>query len=146
MREHNGGSWEDFNPLTNVMVRMFFNPSVVIWLTDLAQWLHYLSLKLLHSKRLKPPAVSRKARTPEAATPLTTAFTESDCYNCLVDIEAWLGNCIGAIAKPKAVMKRKGRRKTQALVPTKAQITTGPSCAGEVVAYAVKRGWVKPMA
>ncbi|ORY72718.1 hypothetical protein BCR35DRAFT_160117 [Leucosporidium creatinivorum] len=40
------GGWEGFHPLTNVM------------------WLHYLSLKLLHSKKLKPPP----------AAPSPTAF------------------------------------------------------------------------
>jgi serine/threonine-protein kinase haspin len=102
------------------------------------QWLHYLSLKLLNSKRLKPPVAPRKGRATDAPSPETAAFTEKDCYDCLVDIEAWLGQCVSGLAKPE--VKSKGKKKMQMAKPT----PIGPTCAGEVVAYAVKKGWVMP--
>ncbi|KAF9464881.1 hypothetical protein BDZ94DRAFT_1296901 [Collybia nuda] len=122
MKGHNKGVWEDFNPLTNVM------------------WLHYLLLKLLHAKHLKPPVTPRKERATKILSSETPAFTEKDCYNCLLDIEAWLGQCISGLVKP--IVKGKARRKAQVVSPIKAVTPNGPACAGEVVAYAVKKGWI----
>ncbi|RDB19923.1 Serine/threonine-protein kinase haspin hrk1 [Hypsizygus marmoreus] len=123
MKEHNGGEWDDFNPVTNVM------------------WLHYLARKLLHSKNLKPPPASRSKSSNE-----TAAFTEKDCYDCLIDIDRWLGQCLASIAptQTKSGPKSTGRRKTQAPLPSKPLPSPSPSCAGEIVVYAVKKGWIKP--
>ncbi|KAH9850790.1 hypothetical protein C2E23DRAFT_834144 [Lenzites betulinus] len=121
MRTHNGDKWEDYRPLTNVM------------------WLHYLALKLLHSKRLRAPAVSRKSTAASyAAAP--GGFSERDCYECLKEVEALLAQCVAAVRAP-----RKGRRKTQA--PGKAgkaaaAVDAGPASAQELVAVAASRGWV----
>ncbi|EDR12771.1 uncharacterized protein LACBIDRAFT_311589 [Laccaria bicolor S238N-H82] len=113
MKDVTGGTWEAFHPITNVM------------------WLHYLALKLLQGKGLKPPTALRKGKGPPESQPVTTnaSFTERDCYDCLVDIENWLGSCL--------VKKGKGRRKVD-------KAATGPICAGEIVGYGVKRGWINP--
>ncbi|KAG5728490.1 Serine/threonine-protein kinase haspin [Termitomyces sp. T112] len=116
MKEHNQGTWEEFKPLTNVM------------------WLHYLVVKLMKVKRLRAPAASRTS--PSTGT---AAFTEKDCYDCLVDIEEWLRTCVAPFV-PKA--KGKGRKKAAASIVAP---PSGPACAGEVVAYAVKKGWVQPV-
>ncbi|EPQ59113.1 hypothetical protein GLOTRDRAFT_136075 [Gloeophyllum trabeum ATCC 11539] len=79
MRQHIGKSWSAFRPLTNVM------------------WLHYLTLKLLHSKRLKPPPVSRKTSTISEHT-----FTERECYECLVEVEKLLAAVVSPFLKPNA--------------------------------------------
>ncbi|KAJ7752748.1 hypothetical protein DFH07DRAFT_904186 [Mycena maculata] len=124
MRDHNGDNWEAFNPLTNAM------------------WLHYLAVKLLKSKGLKAPA-RRKSQAPAAAS---SGFTERDCYECLVDLEDWLGHCVAAVVA-ESKLKGKGRKKkAPAVVPAPAPLLLGPLCAGEVVAYGVKKGWVKSMA
>ncbi|KZT71459.1 hypothetical protein DAEQUDRAFT_723969 [Daedalea quercina L-15889] len=122
MRVHNSGSWEEYRPLTNVM------------------WLHYLASKLLHSKRLRPPPAARKTSTRTSEV----AFSERECYNCLVELEELLGRCVTS-CKPQPVC-RKSRRKTQA--PTKAAKAvvspSGPMCAGDVLQLAIVRGWVGP--
>ncbi|KAG6842041.1 hypothetical protein C0991_003567 [Blastosporella zonata] len=117
MKVHNGGAWEEFKPFTNVM------------------WLHYLVTKLVKSKRLKAP--SRTSPPVEGAT-----FTEKDCYDCLVDIEGWLRVSVAAFAPaPKAKGKGKKKLPPQPIVPP-----SGPACAGEVVAYAIKKGWIQAVA
>ncbi|KAI0660792.1 hypothetical protein C8Q70DRAFT_1052623 [Cubamyces menziesii] len=121
MRTHNEDEWEGFRPLTNIM------------------WLHYLALKLLHSKRLRAPAASRKSVAPTALP----AFSERDCYECLKEIEALLAQCLAAAVKPPQAA-RKGRRKTQAPAKVgggKAELA-GPKSARELVQLAVERGWV----
>ncbi|KAJ7498652.1 hypothetical protein FB451DRAFT_1202626 [Mycena latifolia] len=115
MQDHNGGDWEAFNPLSNAM------------------WLHYLAVKLLKAKGLKGPA-RRKSQAP--VTP-GSGFTERDCYECLVDLEDWLGHCVAAVGRKK---------KAPAVVATPAPVLLGPLCAGEVVGYGVKKGWVKSLA
>ena len=72
------------------------------------------------------------------------AFTEKDCYDCLVDIESWLDTTIAEIVPSvaKSTAKSKGKRKTQA--PVKLGTNLGPGRAAEVVAYGVKKGWIKP--
>ena len=104
-----------------------------------AQWLHYLALKLLHSKRLRAPAASRKSVAPTALP----AFSERDCYECLKEIEALLAQCLAAAVKPPQAA-RKGRRKTQAPAKVgggKAELA-GPKSARELMQLAVERGWV----
>ncbi|THH28794.1 hypothetical protein EUX98_g5388 [Antrodiella citrinella] len=87
MKVCNGGRWESYHSLTNVM------------------WLHYLVLKLLHGKRLRAPVAPRK-------TASTAIFSEKDCYDCLVQVEDTLAGAVaGCIPQPIA---KKGRRKTQA--------------------------------
>ncbi|KAI0335669.1 hypothetical protein GY45DRAFT_1317048 [Cubamyces sp. BRFM 1775] len=123
MRTHNEDEWEGFRPLTNVM------------------WLHYVALKLLHSKRLRAPAASRKSVAPTAAL---SAFSERDCYDCLKETEALLAQCLAAVAKPPQAA-RKGRRKTQAPAKAgsgKAEVAPGPKCARDLVRLAMERGWV----
>jgi len=95
-------------------------------------------LKLLHSKRLKPPSASRKVAPQAPPVP----FTEKYCYDCLVEVENVLDRCVAAV-KPKAPPKGKGRRKTQASTTGKAKVAEiGPQSASEVVGYALKRGWL----
>ncbi|KAG6878574.1 hypothetical protein C0993_003029 [Termitomyces sp. T159_Od127] len=113
MKEYNGGAWEGFKPLTNVM------------------WLHYLVVKLMKAKRLKAPLAPRTSPTLD-----TAAFTERDCYDCLVDIEEWLRACVAPYV-PKAKGKGKKKVATSTVAPP-----SGPACAGEVVVYAVKKGWI----
>jgi serine/threonine-protein kinase haspin len=73
-------------------------------------------------------------------------YSEKDCYDCLLDIENWLGDAIAEIAvAPKATAKGKTKqRKTEAAAPGKRPTFTGPARAGEIVAYGVKKGWIKP--
>ncbi|TFY63228.1 hypothetical protein EVJ58_g3377 [Rhodofomes roseus] len=119
MRVHNGDSWEAYRPLTNVM------------------WLHYLASKLLHFKRLRPPPAARKTSTRTAEL----AFSERECYNCLVEIEELLGRCAAACKPPP--VSRKSRRKTQAPVKTSVKADpSGPRCAGDVLQLAITKGWV----
>lgn len=89
----------------------------------------------MKAKRLRAPSAPRTSPIPD-----TAAFTEKDCYDCLVDIEEWLRTCVVPFV-PKA--KGKGRKKiaTSTVTPP-----SGPACAGEVVVYAVKRGWIQPVA
>ena len=105
--------------------------------------------KLILSKGLKPPTSHRKTKGAEAAaSPAETAFSEKDCYDCLVDIESWLGKSIAELtpaATLKATPKGKGKRKTQALVKPLVS-SSGPARAGEIVAYGVKKGWIKATA
>ncbi|KAF9226674.1 hypothetical protein BS17DRAFT_794142 [Gyrodon lividus] len=112
MRDLNGGVWERYQPFTNVM------------------WLHYLATKLLQSKRLKPPGSRRKTAIEE---PLVspTGYDEQDCYDCLVEMERLLGNCITSTRKVQ-----KGRRKTVAS-------PAGPKSASEVITHGVRQGWVR---
>ncbi|KAG6910954.1 hypothetical protein DXG01_006008 [Tephrocybe rancida] len=138
MKVHNGGAWEEFRPLTNVLVRLI-RCGVQAALLTIHQWLHYLVTKLMKSKRLKVPVVSRASPVTEAA-----AFTEKNCYDCLVDIESWLRACVSAFAPPPKA-KGRGKKKMLAAVPSQPIAPlSGPACAGEVVAYAVKKGWIQP--
>ncbi|KAL6305804.1 hypothetical protein BKA93DRAFT_885484 [Sparassis latifolia] len=119
MRAHNGNSWEDYRPLTNVM------------------WLHYLAGKLLRSKKLRAPSVSRKS----TLAPASAMFTEQECYECLVDVEEMLGRCFASSKPPPA--GRRGRRKTPAPVKVAMSDTAGPRSAAEVVQFGRGRGWVR---
>ncbi|TBU39697.1 hypothetical protein BD309DRAFT_1083246 [Dichomitus squalens] len=120
MRAHNGDRWHEYRPLTNVM------------------WLHYLVLKLLQSKRLRPPAASRKSTVAPSS-----GFSERECYECLKEVEGVLGLCLAGINAPQGTRKKgPGRtRKTQA--PVKAvQEVLSPQSAGELLELAMARGWV----
>ncbi|KAF5363743.1 hypothetical protein D9756_000196 [Leucocoprinus leucothites] len=145
MKAYIGDNWEGYHPLTNVM------------------WLHYLATKLLRHKSLKAPPVARKPRLTSTVTtpidplhilqnikptslkpsPSNTQFTEKDCYDALVDIEEWLGRCVAEVA-PAVNKGRRRPRKTTAVVPTTASKLLC-SCAGQVVGYGVKRGWIRPV-
>ncbi|KAM5535495.1 hypothetical protein V8D89_010832 [Ganoderma adspersum] len=120
MRTHNSDRWADFRPLTNVM------------------WLHYLVLKLLQSKRLRPPVTSRKSTLAQPSA----GFSERECYDCMKEVEAVLGQCLAGVKAPVPRKKGPGRpRKTQA--PVKAlQELSGPMSAGELLGMARARGWV----
>lgn len=116
MRDQNNGKWEPFLPLTNVM------------------WLHYVLVKLLRFKGIRPPA-----RRGQAVPPASSTLTERECYECLIDLEEWLGQCLTtAAARVKPV---KSRRKT--VVPDKSEASLNPVCAGEVVEYGIKKAWIK---
>ncbi|THH13630.1 hypothetical protein EW146_g6606 [Bondarzewia mesenterica] len=118
MRNNNGNDWETYHPLTNVM------------------WLHYLTMKLRNSKRLRTPPAPRKN---VAASATSGAYTERECYECLVEMQVLLSKAIESAKKPPAA--KKGRRKTQA--PTKMPVYVGPKCAEDVLIVGVERGWVK---
>lgn len=111
------------------------------------QWLHYLLQKLIYYKGLKPPSVPRKTKAASTETyrpPSTEAsFSEMDCYECLMDLEQWLGKHIAMIpaANLTPAMKGKGKRKIQG--PVKPHAYSGPARAGEIVAYGVKKEWIK---
>ncbi|KAH7930725.1 hypothetical protein BV22DRAFT_1000095 [Leucogyrophana mollusca] len=112
MRAYNGDSWEEYRPFTNVM------------------WLHYLAQKLLHSKRLKPPAAPKRGTSADMAGNISAmGYEEKECHDCLVEMERVLKDALVA-------GKGSGRRKT--CVPA-----AGPRTAGEVVLYGVKKGWMK---
>ncbi|KAK0468491.1 uncharacterized protein EV420DRAFT_1758640 [Desarmillaria tabescens] len=118
MRDQNNGKWEPFLPLTNVM------------------WLHYLLVKLLRFKGIKPPV-----RRSQAVSPASNTLTERECYECLIDLEQWLGQCLTTAAA--RVKPAKSRRKT--VVPDKSESSLNPVCAGEVVEYGIKKAWIKPI-
>ncbi|KAJ7068563.1 other/Haspin protein kinase [Mycena amicta] len=129
MRDHNGDDWEAFSPLTNAL------------------WLHYLVIKLLKSKGLRAP-VRRKSQAP---TPSSSGFTDRECYECLLDMEEWLGQCVAGVAessKGGGRSKSRGRKKAVAAptpTSTPAALLRGPLCAGEVVEYGIKKGWIKTL-
>jgi len=109
------------------------------------QWLHYLLRKLLTAKGLKPPKVARKTK-PTAEMPVSTneaSFSEKDCYDCLVDLESWLGQSIverlPLSSLPAA--KIKGKKKVQVIV--KPSSFNGPARVGEIIAYGEKKEWIK---
>ncbi|KAI0068563.1 hypothetical protein BV25DRAFT_1817426 [Artomyces pyxidatus] len=113
MREHNDDDWEQFRPLSNVM------------------WLHYLALKLLDSKRLRAPRKTTSAKP-------SAGYTERECYDCLVEMQALLSKSLEVFKKPAS---RKGRRKTQA--PTRAGFVSEPKSAVDVFTFGVESGWVR---
>lgn len=137
MRKHNGDEWEAFQPFTNVMVCDHFSASLVrsnwrltawLWM----QWLHYLTLKLLQSKRLRPPAVARKS----TATQSTSGFSERECYECLKEVEGTLAKCLTSIKARQA--PKRGRPPKL----SKAKDVAGPRSARDLLAIATLKGWV----
>ena len=145
MKELTGGISEEYHPITNILV------SHLLLLTcrcieaefEQLQWLHYLLLKLLHSKGLKPPRKTKITETPVPPSNAEASFTEKDCYDCLVDMENWLSTTIAEIVPSiaKSTSKTKGKRKIQASI--KSSASSGPARAAEIVAYGVKKGWIK---
>ncbi|KAH9482546.1 Serine/threonine-protein kinase haspin-like protein hrk1 [Psilocybe cubensis] len=130
MKELTGGSWNKYHPVTNVL------------------WLHYLLNKLIHGKGLKPPTTPRKQKASDPYIPTSTEgfFSEKDCYECLVDLENWLGKSFATLAEatrvhPVSAPKGKTKRKNCDLVKPLAY--SGPGCAGEIVVYGVKREWIR---
>jgi serine/threonine-protein kinase haspin len=93
---------------------------------------------------LKTP---RKPKSSEDRTPpiSETAFSEKDCYDCLVDMENWLGKTIAETIPSggKPLKSGRGKRKTHAPSKTPSS-SSGPARAGEVVTYGVKKGWIQP--
>lgn len=149
MRDLTGGEWEGYHPMTNVMVRNSFH------LLNLRthcriQWLHYLASKLLHSKALKAPGVVRKGKN-AAEAPLRLAegpdFSEKACYEALVDMEQWLGQTLVHVCPTKgakaSLISTKGRSRRTTVAPVAPVRRDGPSCAGEIVEYGVKKGWIR---
>ena len=79
-----------------------------------------------------------------------------ECYKALVDIEEWLERCVAEVvasAKKQHVAPTRTRqsmavgRKSMAVKKTQMTIPSSitPACAGEVVAYGVKKGWIRPV-
>jgi serine/threonine-protein kinase haspin len=91
--------------------------------------------------------VSRKLKNTEGpALPKNeAAFSEKDCYDCLVDMENWLCKTIAEVIPGGGKVPRggKGKRKTQVLARAPSS-SSGPARAGEIVAYGVKKGWIQP--
>lgn len=134
MRDHSGGEWEGYHPLTNVM------------------WLHYLATKLLRAKGLKPPTTARKGKGASEGAPVATeasGFSEKECYEALLEVEQWLGQTLieafPARAKATAAAaKGRGRPRATLVAPIMPLARNdGPVCAGEIVEYGSKRGWVR---
>ncbi|KAK7054170.1 Other/Haspin protein kinase [Favolaschia claudopus] len=132
MRAYNRSNWETFNPLTNAM------------------WLHYLAVKLLKAKNLKAPPRPRKstvapppgsAASGSSSSKGKAGFTDRECYECMLDLEEWLGRCVAAVMP--AVVKGRKKKGVVAEVAQRA-LLQGPLCAGEVVGYGVKKGWIRP--
>jgi serine/threonine-protein kinase haspin len=132
MRRNNGDRWDTYRPLTNVMVQAYPSPSDLV-LTFNYQWLHYLILKLLHGKKLRPPA------TPTSSAASTTRTTEHECYRRLLAIERILSTCLAAQVPPRSETKRK--LMVAAVSTTKSDPAQGPSSASELISLAVKQGW-----
>ena len=103
----------------------------------------------MRSKGLKPPSGARKSKASEAPVrPIESSdFSEKVCYETLLDVEQWLGQTL-ASAYPargaKASTKARGRRAP--VVPVTLVRHDGPSCAGEIVEYGVKKGWIRKTA
>lgn len=141
MRNHNSGDWETFQPLTNVMVRPSIpfcascSASISIH-TNIAppfQWLHYLVQKLLHYKRLRQPTSRNASISVSAST--SSVYTERECYDSLVEMEAVLASAVEVAKKlkPKAKKATSGKKK----------VVAGPKSAEEVLMFGRERGWVR---
>lgn len=61
----------------------------------------------------------------------STGYDERECYDCLVEMERLLGDCIASTRKGQ-----KARRKTVAP-------SSGPKSAREVIAYGIRRAWIR---
>lgn len=145
MRNHNGGDWETFQPLTNVMVRFpflsrFRSPLVHTLTYPSLQWLHYLVLKLLHSKRLRQPT----SRNASVSVSTSTVYTERECYESLVEMEVLLATAVEAATKPKPKQKKGGGSGRKAVAGTVgASASVGPKSAEEVLNFGREKGWVR---
>ncbi|KAI0796954.1 hypothetical protein C8Q75DRAFT_790911 [Abortiporus biennis] len=128
MRAHNRNSWKEYRPLSNVM------------------WLHYLTLKLLNSKRLRPPTASRKSAAPSAlvSSKNSATFTEKESYECLLEMERLLNDAVAHL-KPPAVAKKGRPRKTQKLPSLTMSLVNkglGLGSALDVLDMGISRGWI----
>lgn len=112
---------------------------------SMLKWLHYLILKLMRSKKLRPPPTRKDKdnKRLSVAPPPQTEFTERDCYETMVGVEKYLGKSVASVVSLSKKSKTKARRKTQG--PASAPELLGPSCAGELLEYGVKHGWVDPI-
>ncbi|KIJ56954.1 hypothetical protein M422DRAFT_218798 [Sphaerobolus stellatus SS14] len=99
---HSDGDWERYRPITNVM------------------WLHYLTVKLIRSKRLRSPG-SR------SGTLSSSDFGEKQAYDCLTEMERLLEKSISQ------VRTKKGRAGSNKGLFGKA---------ADVVTFAKERGWI----
>lgn len=132
MKVHNADSWEEYRPLTNVMVsRNIRLPVLYLFWT---QWLHYLLDKLIHSKRLRKPIAPKNKAVKESSPP---TFSELECWQCLTETEAVLRDAIDNVKR--TAISKKGRRKTQAMAKPTSNV---PSCADDVMKLAYERGWL----
>ncbi|KAL0067659.1 hypothetical protein AAF712_005374 [Marasmius tenuissimus] len=123
MKEQHRDHWEAFNPLTNVM------------------WLHYLLVKLLKAKRLKPPTAPKKGQLQLGSHSSAAYFSEKECYDCLLDLEQWLRDCLSnASARARAFAKGSGKKRPKPNAGHEPNIN--PLCAGEIVEYGIKKGWI----
>lgn len=117
MKAHNGDNWENFTPMTNVMVSL----GLILTLADFqCQWLHYLVVKLCEAKRLRVPATSKSKNG---------LFSEIECEGCLVETEKVLR---------KHFVLKPGRREKKSAEAYDGKFT----CAGDVVMWARERGWL----
>ncbi|KAI0268119.1 hypothetical protein BC834DRAFT_867963 [Gloeopeniophorella convolvens] len=114
MRDHIGGRWDDFRPLTNVM------------------WLHYLTLKLLKSKQLRAPRKS--------AVTGNLVFTERQCYECLLELEALLSQTLRTVTR--TTVAKKGRKKASAPAKEAVAPASDLQCAGDILKFGQTMGWV----
>lgn len=80
---------------------------------------------------MRPPTSPKKTSTAPATT-----YTEKDCYECLIEMEAILKQAIN-VGSPS----RTGRRKTQALPALKS--ASRVRTAVDVLRFAGERGWVQ---
>src|SRR6266550_1238567 len=139
MKDHVGSRWEGFNPLTNVMVLPEFILSINVSSHFFLQWLHYIALKLLHSKDLKPPGGACVVQTTGAV------FSEKESHRSLSELEKLLAACVSEVReRKKAVKKKSGKGRGIGIQPTSAGGFF--SCAADVVRYGVSKGWIMPTA
>ena len=96
--------------------------------------MHYLLIKLLKSKGLRPP---RKANTSTGP-----GFTERQCYDCLLKMESLLAESMQEVQAHKPVAIKAGRRKMAAAIKMAKAPTSGSRCVGDVLKFGKTMGWV----
>ncbi|TCD69245.1 hypothetical protein EIP91_008348 [Steccherinum ochraceum] len=93
-------------------------------------------MKLLHAKRIRAPTAPRKS------TAASITFSEVECHQCLVEVEATLAAAVARCKPTPARKKGVGRsRKTQAVINATAEVV-GLKSAAEVLTYGVGNGWI----
>ena len=95
------------------------------------KWLHYIALKLLHSKDLKPPGGARAVQT----------TGEKECYGSLSEVEKLLAKCVSEVRARKKAVKKSGKGRCVGIQPGGFF-----SCAADIVRYGVSKGWIMPTA
>lgn len=148
-------SWCVLPLILGLRDHILWSNSVLTVFVLVLQWLHYLVVKLIHSKRLKAPPVPKKTTNANVNATTTTgtlsasSYTEKECYECLLEVEGILSREIAAkVRSPPvvaAVAKGRGGRRRTVPVPVHASEAIGISCAGDVVGYGFKKGWVAPI-